>query len=309
MRSASSPPSERSISAALGARDVAHLEDAVDEEAQAELGRDPPGRDVRRIEQAEQLEILHDVADGGGRDPLADRARERARADRVAGLEIGLDQPAEDLAAALVHLAQGRAGCAHGREPSGRRGPESIPPALDAARWTGREAAVRGGPENAPRRDACAPPAAPPTRSAPSPSRPDVTRHAEGSCLIRMGDTHVLCTASVEETVPPFLRKTGLGWVTAEYGMLPRSTTTRTRREAAAGKQSGRTQEIQRLIGRSLRAGRRPGGARRAADHRRLRRAAGRRRHALRLDHRRLGGAAAGGERADEGGRRSRATR
>ncbi len=81
------------------------------------------------------------------------------------------------------------------------------------------------------------------------------TRHAEGSCLIRMGDTHVLCTASVEETVPPFMRKTGLGWVTAEYGMLPRSTTTRTRREAAAGKQSGRTQEIQRLIGRSLRAG------------------------------------------------------
>jgi ribonuclease PH len=81
-----------------------------------------------------------------------------------------------------------------------------------------------------------------------------VTRHAEGSCLIRMGDTHVLCTASVEETVPPFLRKSGLGWVTAEYGMLPRSTTTRTRREAAAGKQSGRTQEIQRLIGRSLRA-------------------------------------------------------
>ena len=82
-----------------------------------------------------------------------------------------------------------------------------------------------------------------------------VSRHAEGSCLIRMGETHVLCTASIEETVPPFLRKTGLGWVTAEYGMLPRSTTTRTRREASAGKQSGRTQEIQRLIGRSLRAG------------------------------------------------------
>ncbi len=82
-----------------------------------------------------------------------------------------------------------------------------------------------------------------------------VSRHAEGSCLIRMGGTHVLCTASLEESVPPFLRKTGLGWVTAEYGMLPRSTTTRTRREATAGKQSGRTQEIQRLIGRSLRAG------------------------------------------------------
>jgi ribonuclease PH len=82
-----------------------------------------------------------------------------------------------------------------------------------------------------------------------------VAMHAEGSCLIRMGNTAVLCTASLEESVPPFLRKTGLGWVTAEYGMLPRATTTRSRREASAGKQSGRTQEIQRLIGRSLRAG------------------------------------------------------
>ena len=81
-----------------------------------------------------------------------------------------------------------------------------------------------------------------------------VTRHAEGSCLIRMGDTHVLCTASVEDKPPPFLRNSGQGWVTAEYGMLPRATHTRGRREAAAGKQSGRTQEIQRLIGRSLRA-------------------------------------------------------
>lgn len=82
-----------------------------------------------------------------------------------------------------------------------------------------------------------------------------VSRHAEGSCLIRCGDTHVLCTASLEERVPPFLRNTGLGWVTAEYGMLPRATTSRNRREAATGKQSGRTTEIQRLIGRSLRAG------------------------------------------------------
>ena len=79
-------------------------------------------------------------------------------------------------------------------------------------------------------------------------------KHAEGSVLIEFGDTHVLCTASVEETVPPFLRGKGQGWVTAEYGMLPRSTHTRTAREAAKGKQSGRTQEIQRLIGRSLRA-------------------------------------------------------
>ncbi len=80
------------------------------------------------------------------------------------------------------------------------------------------------------------------------------TKHAEGSVLMRFGDTHVLCTASVEESVPPFLRGKGQGWVTAEYGMLPRSTHTRSAREAAKGKQSGRTQEIQRLIGRSLRA-------------------------------------------------------
>jgi ribonuclease PH len=79
-------------------------------------------------------------------------------------------------------------------------------------------------------------------------------RHAEGSCLIRMGNTEVLCAASVETRVPPFLRNTGQGWVTAEYGMLPRATHTRGDREAARGKQSGRTQEIQRLIGRSLRA-------------------------------------------------------
>jgi ribonuclease PH len=80
------------------------------------------------------------------------------------------------------------------------------------------------------------------------------TRHAEGSVLIEMGDTRVLCTASIEENVPPFLRGKGEGWVTAEYGMLPRSTHTRSAREAAKGKQTGRTQEIQRLIGRSLRA-------------------------------------------------------
>lgn len=83
---------------------------------------------------------------------------------------------------------------------------------------------------------------------------PGFSRHAEGSCLVRFGDTHVLCAATVEERVPGWLRNSGRGWVTAEYGMLPRSTHTRTDREAARGKQSGRTQEIQRLIGRSLRA-------------------------------------------------------
>ena len=83
----------------------------------------------------------------------------------------------------------------------------------------------------------------------------NVTKHAEGSCMIRIGDTHVLCTATLEDRVPSFIKGSGLGWVTAEYGMLPRSTTSRMRREAAAGKQGGRTMEIQRLIGRSLRAG------------------------------------------------------
>jgi len=79
-------------------------------------------------------------------------------------------------------------------------------------------------------------------------------RHAEGSCLVKFGDTHVICTASLDEKVPPFLKGSGKGWVTAEYGMLPRATHTRGEREAAKGKQSGRTQEIQRLIGRALRA-------------------------------------------------------
>jgi len=83
---------------------------------------------------------------------------------------------------------------------------------------------------------------------------PGFAKHAEGSCLVRFGDTHVLCTASIDERVPGWLKGGGKGWVTAEYGMLPRSTHTRTDREAARGKQSGRTQEIQRLIGRSLRS-------------------------------------------------------
>ena len=83
----------------------------------------------------------------------------------------------------------------------------------------------------------------------------NIIKHAEGSCLIKIGDTHVICTATLEERVPTFIKGSGLGWVTAEYGMLPRSTGSRMRREAASGKQGGRTVEIQRLIGRSLRAG------------------------------------------------------
>ncbi len=103
------------------------------------------------------------------------------------------------------------------------------------------------------------PPPSRPSGRAPDALRPvtlelGFAKHAEGSCLVKFGDTHVLCTASVEEGVPPFLKNTGKGWVTAEYGMLPRSTHTRTQREAAKGAQSGRTQEIQRLIGRALRA-------------------------------------------------------
>jgi len=82
----------------------------------------------------------------------------------------------------------------------------------------------------------------------------NVNLHAEGSCLVKFGNTHVLCTASIDEKTPPWLRNSGKGWVTAEYGMLPRSTNTRMDREASRGKQSGRTQEIQRLIGRSLRS-------------------------------------------------------
>ncbi len=116
-----------------------------------------------------------------------------------------------------------------------------------------------------------------------------VVKYAEGSCFVKFGDTHVLVTATLEERLPPWLKGQGRGWVTAEYGMLPRATHERTRREASSGKQSGRTVEIQRLIGRSLRSvidlpalGEKP-------DHHRLRRGAGRRRHAHRVDHRRLG--------------------
>ncbi|MEK9833666.1 MAG: ribonuclease PH, partial [Rhodospirillaceae bacterium] len=98
-----------------------------------------------------------------------------------------------------------------------------------------------------------------PSRRAPDEMRqvrlkPGAAKYAEGSCLAMFGNTHVLCAASIEDRVPPWMRGSGEGWVTAEYGMLPRSTHTRTGREAARGKQSGRTQEIQRLIGRSLRA-------------------------------------------------------
>ena len=116
-----------------------------------------------------------------------------------------------------------------------------------------------------------------------------VVKYAEGSCLVKFGDTHVLVTATLEERLPPWLKGQGRGWVTAEYGMLPRATLERTRREASAGKQGGRTVEIQRLIGRSLRATVDLEALGERQITRRLRRAAGRWRHAHRLDHRRLG--------------------
>ena len=116
----------------------------------------------------------------------------------------------------------------------------------------------------------------------------DFTEFAAGSVLVEFGQTRVLCTASVEERVPPWMRGKGRGWVTAEYSMLPGSTSERNDREAAQGKQSGRTQEIQRLIGRSLRAVTDLAHDGRGADHRRLRRAPGRRRHPHRVDLRRL---------------------
>jgi len=107
--------------------------------------------------------------------------------------------------------------------------------------------------------EAYRPPLARPSKRGPADLRPvslerGISRYAEGSCLVRFGETHVLCTASLDQGVPPWLRGGGKGWVTAEYGMLPRATHDRTRREASGGKQSGRTLEIQRLIGRSLRA-------------------------------------------------------
>ena len=164
-------------------------------------------------------------------------------------------------------------------------------------KWSGRRRAIHdtqrwtnvGGPE---RRRA---------------SRPDFIMHAEGSVLIEVGRTRVICTASVEDRVPPFLRNTGKGWVTAEYGMLPRATSTRTQREATAGKVGGRTQEIQRLIGRSLRSVTPPRRARRADDLGRLRRHPGRRRHAHRVDHRRL--RRAGARAAADEARRDRSRR
>ena len=117
---------------------------------------------------------------------------------------------------------------------------------------------------------------------------PSYIKTADGSVLIEMGDTRVICTAKLEERVPPFLRNSGKGWITAEYGMLPGSSQQRIGRESSRGKVGGRTHEIQRLIGRSLRCDRRLEESRRALGMDRLRRDSSRRRHAHGIDHRRL---------------------
>ena len=132
-----------------------------------------------------------------------------------------------------------------------------------------------------------------PSRRQPDELRPvslerGVVKFAEGSCFVKFGDTHVLVTATLEDRLPPWLKGQARGWITAEYGMLPRATLERTRREASAGKQNGRTVEIQRLIGTQPAHRCRSQSAGRAPDHHRLRRHPGRRRHPHRLDHRRL---------------------
>src|SRR6185295_6497593 len=178
------------------------------------------------------LELLHHPADRGRRQ--VDASGEHFRSHRKAALEIGLDHLAEDVAHAVGEFADGL-----GHAYASRIGAIA---GLGSARTSIRRPAFMR-----------------PSGRAPDQMRelkfePGFTRHAEGACLVSFGDTRVLCTASIEDKVPPFLRGKGEGWITAEYGMLPRATHTRGSREAAKGKQSGRTQEIQRLIGRSLRA-------------------------------------------------------
>src|SRR6185437_8779133 len=208
------------------------LHDSVDEQTKTAVGRDSPRGGVRVRQQPALLELLHHAADRRRRQ--VDRPGKHLRADRMPAFEIGLDHEPENLAHSVRKFPD-RLGHAH-------------------ASRIGRPAGLGTAPhqyqENARMR---------PSGRAPDQMRelrfePGFTRHAEGSCLVSFGDTRVLCTASVEDKVPPFLRGKGQGWVTAEYGMLPRATHTRGNREAAKGKQSGRTQEIQRLIGRSLRA-------------------------------------------------------
>ena len=249
---------------------------------------------MRREDQAGGLEVRHDVADRRGRQRHRQDAGEIARADRLAGRQVAVDDLAEDLARTVVQLRDGagfRAHAKRGRLAVRRRYRAltiaSAPaimcgrPPLGECACGSRARASEG------RHSARGESAMRPSKRAPDEMRTvtlerGVARYAEGSCLVSFGDTHVLCTASLEERPPPWLRGSGKGWVTAEYAMLPRATHERTRREVNSGKPSGRTQEIQRLIGRSPARRGQPAGDRRAADHGGLRRDPGRRRHAHR---------------------------
>ena len=242
--------------------DCANLKQAIDEHAQSELGRHAAGGNMRAVEQAKKFEILHDIADGCGRQPFGHAAGQRARAHRIARGQIAFDDAAKHLARAVVHLGQDLAAVGHVwfSDMPIRGSVQGLYRCIKEAvmRTSMRVASGRGRGtiwSKAKKDDAMRPSGRKLNEMRPVSMEIGVMKHAEGSCLIKMGETHVLCSATIEDKAPPFLKNTGLGWVTAEYGMLPRATNSRMRREAAAGKQSGRTQEIQRLIGRALRAG------------------------------------------------------
>ena len=253
--------------------EIAELHQRIDEKPQAQFGRQPPGRGMRRVDQAELLEVRHHVADRGRRQRHGDQARNVARADGFAGRQIALDDLAKDIPRTLVEL--GKPGIRrdqadrfvvghwhsftslnlsisrirYKRSDAVNPPVKTLPHAFRAPKSTASQAflnIVGGYPMRPSLR-------APDQLRAVSLER-GVVKYAEGSCMVKFGDTHVLVTATLEERLPPWLKGQGRGWVTAEYGMLPRATLERTRREASAGKQNGRTVEIQRLIGRSLRA-------------------------------------------------------
>lgn len=234
-------------------RHFADFEQPVDEHPEPKLGGNTARGNMWTVEETEELQILHHIADCRRADLFVHDAGQTARPNRIARGQIALDHPAKDFARAIAHFGKNARVVVHGinlgiRCDVGKR--RYVVSIGVASRQAARILAPSFYKD----------PKMRPSGRKLNELRPvsietGVVKHAEGSCLIKVGDTHVLCTASLEEKAPPFLKNTGLGWVTAEYGMLPRATNTRNRREAAAGKQSGRTQEIQRLIGRSLRAG------------------------------------------------------
>src|SRR6056297_3089372 len=232
---------------------VSDLKQAVNKHAQAMLRRYAAGRNMRAAQKAKILQILHHVANRGCTDLLGHVACQGPGAHGTASRQVGLDNTPKHLARAIVHFTQDVRSVIHGCSVS-REAP------LKTACEKGQSGllSLRGRlyPKAEQKGSSCMRPSGRDlSEMRPVSMETGVTKHAEGSCMIRIGDTHVLCTATLEDRVPPFIKGSGLGWVTAEYGMLPRSTTSRMRREATAGKQGGRTVEIQRLIGRSLRAG------------------------------------------------------